>query len=156
MLFNTKSVLLATVAAVALGHAGAAFAQGATQNTAPEAQATAADNAEVVVTGRSGTGKRRKSDTSYSITTINEEDLRLQAPTSVTEALKSVPGFWVEASGGEASGNVRARGVPSYGVAGLFSKASDSYAHGLNERVPVDAIAPALAHWDSLLRDLSK
>jgi outer membrane receptor protein involved in Fe transport len=112
MLFNTKSVLLATVAAVALGHAGAAFAQEATQNTAPEAQATAADNAEVVVTGRSGTGKRRKSDTSYSITTINEEDLRLQAPTSVTEALKSVPGFWVEASGGEASGNVRARGVP--------------------------------------------
>ena len=50
----------------------------------------------------------------------------------------------------------RAVGVPSYGVAGLFSKASDSYAHGLNERVPVDAIAPALAHWDSLLRDLSK
>ncbi len=35
----------------------------------------------------------------------------------------------------------RAVGVPSYGVAGLFSKASDSYAHGLNERVPVDAIA---------------
>jgi outer membrane receptor protein involved in Fe transport len=30
----------------------------------------------------------------------------------VTEALKSVPGFWVESSGGEASGNVRARGVP--------------------------------------------
>lgn len=50
----------------------------------------------------------------------------------------------------------RSVGVPSYGVAGLFSKASDSYAHGLNERVPVDAIAPALAHWDSLLRDLSK
>ena len=47
-------------------------------------------------------------------------------------------------------------GVPSYGVAGLFSKASDSFAHGLNERVPVAAIAPALAHWDSLLRDLSK
>ena len=50
----------------------------------------------------------------------------------------------------------RAQGVPSYGVAGLFSKASDSFAHGLNERVPVAAIAPALAHWDSLLRDLSK
>ncbi|MDZ3830629.1 MAG: M20/M25/M40 family metallo-hydrolase [Sphingopyxis sp.] len=50
----------------------------------------------------------------------------------------------------------RAQGVPSYGVAGLFSKASDSFAHGLNERVPVDAIPGALAHWDSLLRDLSK
>ncbi len=107
MLFNTKSVLLATVAAVALGHAGAAFAQEATT-----AQAATSDNAEVIVTGRAGTGKRLKSETSYSITNIGEEALRLQAPTSVTEALKSVPGFWVEASGGEASGNVRARGVP--------------------------------------------
>lgn len=59
-------------------------------------------------------------------------------------------------AGATDSYHFRAQGVPSYGVAGLFSKASDSYAHGLNERVPVDAIAPALAHWDSLLRDLSK
>jgi catecholate siderophore receptor len=56
---------------------------------------------EVVVTGTAA--KHTKIQTSYSITTINEETLRMQAPTSVTEALKSVPGFWVEASGGEAS-----------------------------------------------------
>lgn len=66
----------------------------------------------VVVTGRSGTTQRSKAETSYSITTIEEDRLRLQAPTSVTEAMKSVPGFWVEASGGEASGNIRARGIP--------------------------------------------
>jgi outer membrane receptor protein involved in Fe transport len=66
----------------------------------------------VVVTGRAGSGLRTKINTSYSITTIDEEALRLQAPTSVTEAMKSVPGFWVEASGGEASGNIRARGIP--------------------------------------------
>ncbi|MBL0769272.1 M20/M25/M40 family metallo-hydrolase [Sphingopyxis sp. DHUNG17] len=59
-------------------------------------------------------------------------------------------------AGATDSYHFRMHGVPSYGVAGLFSKASDSFAHGLNERVPVDAIAPALAHWDSLLRDLSK
>ncbi len=66
----------------------------------------------VVVTGRAGAGRRTKAETSYSLTDIDEERLRLQAPTSVTEAMKSVPGFWVEASGGEASGNIRARGVP--------------------------------------------
>ena len=66
----------------------------------------------VVVTGRAGSGLRTKINTSYSITTIDEEALRMQAPTSVTEAMKSVPGFWVEASGGEASGNIRARGIP--------------------------------------------
>lgn len=66
----------------------------------------------VIVTGRSGTQQRSKAETSYSITSIDEDRLRLQAPTSVTEAMKSVPGFWVEASGGEASGNIRARGIP--------------------------------------------
>ncbi|TFW30662.1 cyclic nucleotide-binding protein [Duganella callida] len=64
----------------------------------------------VIVTGTAG--KRSKVKASFSITTIGEETLRMQAPTSVTEALKSVPGFWVESSGGEASGNIRARGIP--------------------------------------------
>src|SRR5688572_5330567 len=66
----------------------------------------------VIVTGRSGIAERSKAETSYSVTRIDEERLRMQAPTSVTEAMKSVPGFWVEASGGEASGNIRARGIP--------------------------------------------
>lgn len=73
---------------------------------------TATELDTVVVTGRAGAGRRTKAETSYSLTDIDEERLRLQAPTSVTEAMKSVPGFWVEASGGEASGNIRARGVP--------------------------------------------
>lgn len=86
---------------------------------AQEASATPALAAEVgapldvvIVTGSAGTGKRTKAKASYSITTLNEQALRMQAPTSVTEAMKSVPGFWVESSGGEASGNIRARGIP--------------------------------------------
>jgi hypothetical protein len=31
----------------------------------------------------------------------------------------------------------------------------DSFAHGLNERVPEAAIAPALRHWDIILRRLA-
>ncbi len=76
------------------------------------ANADAAPADVIIVTGATGTGKRTKVKASYSITTINEDTLRMQAPTSVTEALKSVPGFWVESSGGEASGNIRARGIP--------------------------------------------
>jgi outer membrane receptor protein involved in Fe transport len=72
--------------------------------------ATATPGDVVVVTGSAA--KRSKVKASYSITTINEEALRMQAPTSVTEAMKSVPGLWVESSGGEASGNIRARGIP--------------------------------------------
>ncbi|MCD7097871.1 TonB-dependent receptor [Stenotrophomonas sp. MMGLT7] len=83
------------------------------QQVPPDPDAIAAKDLDaVIVTGRSGVDSRTKAETSYSVTNIEEEALRLQAPTSVTEAVKSVPGFWVESTGGEASGNVRARGIP--------------------------------------------
>jgi catecholate siderophore receptor len=69
----------------------------------------------VVVTGRAGTDFRTKAQTSYAITDISSEQLRIQAPMGVAEALKAIPGFWVEASGGEASNNIRARGIPADG-----------------------------------------
>jgi acetylornithine deacetylase/succinyl-diaminopimelate desuccinylase-like protein len=47
-------------------------------------------------------------------------------------------------------------GVPSYGVGGIFMHPSDSYAHGLNERVPIATLDGALLQWRSLLRDLSR
>jgi carboxypeptidase PM20D1 len=50
----------------------------------------------------------------------------------------------------------RALGVPAYGVGGAFMKASDDFAHGLNERVPVDTIDGALFQWESVLKDLAK
>jgi len=50
----------------------------------------------------------------------------------------------------------RAVGVPSYGVAGLFMKPSDAYAHGLNERIPLAAIDGALVQWHILLKELAK
>ena len=50
----------------------------------------------------------------------------------------------------------RALGMPSYGVSGMFIKGPDVFIHGLNERIPVDSIAPALAHWHVLLTDLAK
>jgi acetylornithine deacetylase/succinyl-diaminopimelate desuccinylase-like protein len=86
--------------------------------------------------------------------------LRPDVVNAVTKAVHArAPGLPIIPSmsaGATDSYHFRIQGVPSYGVAGLFSKASDSYAHGLNERVPVDAIVPALAHWDYLLRTLSK
>ncbi|MGZ5200194.1 MAG: TonB-dependent receptor [Telluria sp.] len=95
------------------GLAGAdSFAQTAADNGSASKSANGPVADVVVVTGSVGQGKHTKTQTSYSITTIGEEQLRLQAPTSVTEAVKSVPGFWVESSGGEASGNIRARGIP--------------------------------------------
>ncbi len=70
---------------------------------------------EIVVTGRAGAGEMRKLEVSYSITTIDAESIREKAPMSTADILKAVPGFWVEASGGEANNNVRARGIPTDG-----------------------------------------
>jgi acetylornithine deacetylase/succinyl-diaminopimelate desuccinylase-like protein len=50
----------------------------------------------------------------------------------------------------------RNAGVPSYGVGGAFMHPKDSFAHGLNERVPVATIDGALVQWRSLIRDLSR
>ncbi|WP_266159113.1 TonB-dependent receptor [Dyella silvatica] len=102
----SRAIMLALCVCAALP----AYAQ---DQPAQDAAGSKAKNLDgLVVTARSGVDTRTKAETSYSVTTIDEDRLRMQAPTSVTEAMKSVPGFWVEASGGEASGNIRARGIP--------------------------------------------
>ena len=50
----------------------------------------------------------------------------------------------------------RAKGVPSYGISPLFMKTSDAFAHGLNERIPVSEIAPAVTFYRRIVRDLAK
>jgi len=49
----------------------------------------------------------------------------------------------------------RAAGIPTYGVGGVFMRSSDAYAHGLNERVPADALYGGLTHWRSLINELA-
>jgi outer membrane receptor protein involved in Fe transport len=110
----------ASAAVATAGSAGSGVTDGGALQTS--GSKSAKDLASVVVTARSGVDVRTRAQTSYSITTIDEDRLRMQAPTSVTEAVKSVPGFWVESSGGEASGNIRARGIPvdGYGSVNLL------------------------------------
>ncbi|MBY0422806.1 MAG: M20/M25/M40 family metallo-hydrolase, partial [Parvularculaceae bacterium] len=49
----------------------------------------------------------------------------------------------------------RAKGVPSYGVSGLWMRPSDDFSHGLDERAPVAAFAPAMTHYHVLLTDIA-
>jgi len=62
----------------------------------------------------------------------------------------------VQASGATDSMHFRAVGIPSYGVSGMFSELGETFSHGLNEKAPVASIDGALAHYDTLLRDLAK
>lgn len=107
---------LALASASAAAQTAAAPAEG---ETPPARRQTPAQLDTVVVTANPGSGLRRKVETSYAISTVDQDRLQMQAPSSVTDALRMVPGFWVEGSAGEASGNVRTRGIPTDGYSSV-------------------------------------
>ncbi len=49
----------------------------------------------------------------------------------------------------------RAAGIPTYGVGAIFIGDNDDFAHGLNERVPVDSFYNGLTHWRLLVTNLA-
>ncbi|TMP87324.1 TonB-dependent receptor [Pseudoalteromonas ruthenica] len=68
------------------------------------------DLERIVVTGSGGRGQT-KLESSVSITTLSAEDLAREAPLGTADLLETVPGFWVEDSGGETNNNVAPRGL---------------------------------------------
>lgn len=59
-------------------------------------------------------------------------------------------------AGGTDSMHFRALGVPSYGTGGIFMRSEDSYAHGLNERLPLASLDPGVRHWVTLVKALTE
>ncbi|WP_296946887.1 TonB-dependent receptor [uncultured Massilia sp.] len=105
------------LSAVALAVAAlVAHAQAAAQETSP-APAPSGDVQkeiqQVVVTGTASASGTRKIDTSFSITTASEEQLKMAAPSSTADVLKIVPGVYAEATGGQSGANIEVRGFPS-------------------------------------------
>jgi acetylornithine deacetylase/succinyl-diaminopimelate desuccinylase-like protein len=98
------------------------------------------------------------------VTTIGEptssdaSPLRPDVIDAVTRAVHTLyPGLQVvpnQSSGATDGMYFRAAGIPTYGVGGMFSKDSDAFAHGLNERVPVKGFYDGLEYWYVLLKDL--
>ncbi|MCU6501703.1 TonB-dependent receptor [Rugamonas sp. A1-17] len=73
-----------------------------------------AEQQQVVVTGTSG--RRKKFETPYAISTIGDAEIQRRDPKSTVDLLKSVPGIKVENSGGQGGGeNVVIRGLPFSG-----------------------------------------
>jgi acetylornithine deacetylase/succinyl-diaminopimelate desuccinylase-like protein len=83
-------------------------------------------------------------------------DLIAAVETSIRKVYPNVPVFPSMASGSSDSANFRYVGVPSYGVAPLFTKPSDRFAHGLNERISLSNLGPAVTFLMSLIPDLSR
>jgi len=99
------------------------------------------------------------------ITTMGDPTVSPVSPMrdEVTAALsKSIhtryPGLSIEPyqeSGGTDGMHFRNAGVPTLAISGMFMKADDMYAHGLNERVPVEGFYAGLDHWVIIIKELA-
>lgn len=58
-------------------------------------------------------------------------------------------------SGGTDGMHFRIAGVPTYGASAIVMKEEDGFAHGLNERLPVDAFFGGLEHWSIIIKELA-
>jgi acetylornithine deacetylase/succinyl-diaminopimelate desuccinylase-like protein len=67
-----------------------------------------------------------------------------------------VPVFPSQSSGASDSMWFRHDGVPSYGASPVFTKTSENFSHGLNERTPLSNLRPAIDYYLVLLPALSK
>lgn len=72
---------------------------------------------EVIVIGTPGGGGTDRQEASFAVTTINSEDIERIGPQSTADLFKSIPGVWVESSGGVAGANIDVRGLPGGGDA---------------------------------------
>lgn len=72
---------------------------------------------QIVVIGTPGGGGIRKQDAAFAITTLDAGDIEQFSPKSTADLLKSVPGVWVESSGGVSGANIFVRGFPATGDA---------------------------------------
>jgi len=107
--------------AIALAHPAAAQDTPAAAPAADPAQtadtAPPVDQPDIIVTGRAAGNGINKLEAGYSVTTLSADDIKLQAPKSSGDVLKSIPGVWVESSGGVGTSNIFVRGIPSTGDA---------------------------------------
>lgn len=68
------------------------------------------------------------------------------------EGLRILPHM---SSGGTDGMHYRNLGYDTLGISGAAAKPNDTFAHGLNERLPVDAFYGGLDHWYIILKELA-
>jgi acetylornithine deacetylase/succinyl-diaminopimelate desuccinylase-like protein len=83
------------------------------------------------------------------------EDVHSAVTAAVHARFPGTPIIPYQAPYGTDGKELRAAGIPTYGVMGLFIQEGDEFAHGLDERVEVRSFFGALEHWRVLLGELA-
>lgn len=85
--------------------------------------------------------------------------LRPDVVAAVTRAVHAlhpgIPIVPIQESGATDGLYFRAAGIPTYGVGESFIKDSDVFAHGLDERLPVQSFYDGLEFWHTLVKELA-
>lgn len=82
------------------------------------------------------------------------EDVTATVSKAANDHYSDVPLIPEMSAGATDSQYTRLAGMPSYGAGGLFMRQEDKFAHGLNERVPVDSFFKSLDYWYQILTEL--
>jgi iron complex outermembrane recepter protein len=105
--------ILRAACSSALGASAFLSAAAVAQQAAEPAQ----ELEEIVVIGTAGSAGTARQEASFAITTIKADDIEQISPQSTADLFKSIPGVWVESSGGVAGANIDVRGLPGGGDA---------------------------------------
>lgn len=74
---------------------------------------------------------------------------------AVHQHYPGVPIAYAQPAGASDGREFRIAGIPSYGTSGLFQRDEDEFAHGLNERVRVDAFYNSVDYMWTLVTELA-
>ena len=74
--------------------------------------------------------------------------------TAADTTFENIPVVPIMATGATDAIYLRSAGIPVYGTSGIMEDPEGGRAHGLNERVEVDAFAASLEFWYQLMKQL--
>jgi acetylornithine deacetylase/succinyl-diaminopimelate desuccinylase-like protein len=83
------------------------------------------------------------------------EDVTGAVARAVHRIHPGVPVGPAQSAGASNGKTFRSNGIPTYGVDGNFTKSSDDFTHGLNERLSVRSFYDSLTFWYWLLKDIA-
>jgi len=115
--------------------------------------------AEVQKTLKQSVGPKVEVEQGYEALVSDASPMRADVMNAVARAVAAAdPGARIvptQASYATDGAVYRNAGIPTYGVGGVFMKDSEEFAHGLNERIRVDAFYDALTYWSVLIKSLA-
>jgi acetylornithine deacetylase/succinyl-diaminopimelate desuccinylase-like protein len=142
------------------GHAENALPQSATATVNcrifPGIGAAATEAALKQVIGNDGVQFKLMTDVTESPESAVPDEVMAALRTVIDERYPGLPIQPYMESGGTDGMHYRARGLATVAISGAASRPQDMYAHGLNERLSVDAFYGGLDHWYRILKELAE